>query len=93
MPSNMGSYIHDVFGLVPQLELKLAYAITPNLKIRIGYDLMFWNRVARPGEQIDTSVNLSQLSGTTVGTPGPRFRFQESDLLIQGVSTGMELRY
>jgi hypothetical protein len=92
-PSNIGSYTHDLFTVLPQLELKLAFAIRQNLSLRVGYDLLYWGQVARPGHQIDTSINTTQLSGTTVGTPGPLFKFQESSLLIQGVSAGVELRY
>lgn len=90
VPSNIGSYVHDVFAVVPQLELKLAYSITPRWTARVGYDLLFWNRVARPGEQINPAFNPVQLSGVAVPST---FRFQESGLLIQGVSCGVELRY
>jgi hypothetical protein len=90
VPSNIGSYTHDVFAVVPQLELKLAYSITPRWTARVGYDLLYWNRVARPGEQINTAFNPVQLSGVAVPST---FRFQESGLFIQGVSCGAEFRY
>ena len=93
LPSNMGSYVHDLFTVIPQLELKLAFAITPRWRLTAGYDLIYWNRAARPGQQIDTSLNPTQLSGTVVGTPGPVFKFHEGDLLIQGVSGGLEFHY
>jgi hypothetical protein len=91
LPTNIGRYRHDAFGLVPQLELKLGYNLTPNLILTVGYDLMYWNRVARPGEQIDPFLNTTQASGGTLsGTPGPRFSFHESDLWIQGISAGIQ---
>ena len=82
--------MHDVFAVVPQLELKLAYSITPRWTARVGYDLLYWSRVARPGEQINTAFNPAQLSGVSVPST---FRFQESGLFIQGVSCGAEFRY
>ncbi len=89
MPSNIGTYHHAIqFAYVPQLELKLGYYLTSNLRLTVGYDLIYWSRVARPGEQISTSVNPNPTSG---GTAGPLFTFHESDLWIQGVSLGGDL--
>jgi Putative beta barrel porin-7 (BBP7) len=92
MPSNIGDYHHAAFTYVPQLELKLGYYLTQNLRLSVGYDLMYWSRVARPGEQISTSVNTSQAGGGTLtGTSGPLFSFHESGLWVQGLSLGGEL--
>jgi hypothetical protein len=92
MPSNIGTYHRDTFAFVPQLELKLGYYLTQNLRLTVGYDLIYWSRVARPGEQISTSVNTSQANGGTLtGPAAPLFSFHESGLLIQGFSVGGEL--
>ena len=94
MPSNIGSFQHTGFTVVPALELKLGYDITCNCRLTVGYDVMYWSRVARPAEQIDTSVNTSQASGGTLtGVPGPLFSLRESDLWVQGLSVGGEIRY
>jgi hypothetical protein len=94
LPSNIGTYRNTVFAVVPELELKLGFDLTPCLRFTVGYDLIYWSRVVRPGGQIDTFVNTSQSSGRPlVGTPGPLFAFHESDLWIQGVSVGGELRF
>ena len=92
MPSNIGTHHRDSFAYVPQIELKLGYYVTQNLRLTVGYDLIYWSRVARPGEQINTSLNTSQANGGTLTGPnGPTFSFHESDLWIQGVSVGGEL--
>jgi hypothetical protein len=94
MPTNIGTYQNSQFGIVPQIQLKLAYCITRNVRIIAGYDAMFWSSVARPGDQIDTSVNTSQASGQPlVGQSAPNFRFNESVLWVQGVSLGGEWRF
>ena len=94
LPTNIGSYNHSGFTVVPQLELKLAYDLTQNFRFTFGYDVIYWSRVVRPGGQIDTFVNTSQASGQPlVGTPGPRFTLHETDLWIQGISAGGELRF
>ena len=94
MPMNIGNYSHEGFTVVPQLELKLGYDLTSNLRFTVGYDVIYWSRVARPGQQIDTFVNTSQASGQPlVGTPGPLFALHESDLWIQGINVGGEYRF
>ncbi len=94
LPTNIGTYTHNGFTVVPQLELKLAYDLTPRLRINVGYDLIYWSRVVRPGDQISTYVNPTQSSGGTLtGTPGPLFAVRETDLWIQGVSVGGEYRF
>ncbi len=91
MPTNIGNYKRTAFSVVPEVELKVGYNWTPRLKFTIGYDLIYWSRVARPGSQIDTFVNTSQASGQPlVGTPGPLFPFRETDLWVQGLSIGGE---
>ena len=79
---------------MPHLELRVAYLITPRIRWSVGYDLMYWSRVVRPGDQIDTYVNTTQASdGTLKGTPGPLFPFKETDLWITGVNTGLEFQF
>ena len=87
LPSNIGSYSHTVFGFVPQLELKLGYNLTPNLRLTAGYDIIYWSRVARPGDQIGNPPV------STTGAGGPQFAFHDSGLWIQGVSVGGQLQF
>ena len=94
MPTNIGSYNHNGFTVVPELQLKLGYDFTPTVRLTFGYDVIYWSRVARPGEQVDLAVNTSQASGQPlVGAPVPRFVFHETDLWVQGISVGGEWRF
>jgi hypothetical protein len=94
MPTNIGKYSTNAFGLVPHLELRVAYAVTRQIKWSVGYDLMYWSRVVRPGDQISLFVNPTQGSDQPLrGTPGPLFPFKETDLWITGVSTGFEFTF
>ncbi|MCL4207713.1 MAG: BBP7 family outer membrane beta-barrel protein [Pirellulaceae bacterium] len=92
--TNIGTYQRDVFSVVPEFGLNLAYHMTPNVQARVGYTFIYWNRVARPGDQIDTLLNLSQLEPTgLVGPARPAFSWVESGLWIQGISLGLEGRF
>jgi len=48
---------------MPELNLKIGYDITPNLRAYVGYDFLFISSVVRPAEQIDLHVNLNQIHG------------------------------
>ncbi len=88
-PSSIGSYGHQAFSVVPQLELKIGYNLSPRWRLVGGYDLIYWSRVARPGQQINTALNPSELSGGTT----QQFTLNDGNLLIQGFNGGVELRY
>ncbi len=47
-PSNIGRHSANQFTVMPSVELKLAYQVTPRLGAFAGYDFMYWNQVVRP---------------------------------------------
>jgi hypothetical protein len=94
LPTNIGKYNRDLFGVVPEVGLNVGYQLTPCLRLFVGYNFLYWSNVARPGRQIDTVVNVSQLSGgTLVGPARPAFAFHGSNFWAQGVNFGLELKY
>jgi hypothetical protein len=94
MPTNIGTYSHGAFTLVPHLEFKLAYNFSPSVRFTVGYDILYWSQVVRPGQQVDLFVNPSQAaSQPLVGTIGPLFGFHQTSLWAQGLSVGGEFRF
>jgi Putative beta barrel porin-7 (BBP7) len=102
--SNIG--VHDAnplsipFMILPSLELKLAFQLTPHIRAIAGYDFLYWTQVLRPGNQINHNVNLSQNAvldpngvGTLVGPAQPAPLLNRSDFWAQGISFGLEFRY
>ena len=84
LPSNMGVHDSDQFSVVPELGVTLGFDFSPQLRATIGYDLVYWNNVARPGDQIDLNIDPRQFpprpspmprgrnSPCTPATTGPR---------------------
>ena len=60
MPANEGRFSRDNFAVVPEVQLKLGYAITPNTRLTIGYDALYDSNVIRPGDQISHNVPKGQ---------------------------------
>lgn len=96
--SNMGSYDHNTFAVLPEFQLKLGYLPSPNVHPYIGYDGMYMNKVVRPGEQINRNINTTESvalsGGTTVsGALSPtKPSFNNTSFWIQGVTVGIEVR-
>src|SRR5262249_50325076 len=50
--TNMGRFHRHDFSVVPELNVDFAYWITDHVSISLGYSFLWWNKVARPGDQI-----------------------------------------
>ena len=61
LPTNSGTFQQSNFAVIPELGVTLGYDLTCRLRATVGYSFIYWSRVARPGDQIDTNVNTSQL--------------------------------
>lgn len=96
-PTNIGRRTANEFTVLPAVGLKLGYQITPRLRAYAGYDFMYWNQVARPGNQIDRNINQSQSpifgGGALVGQASPTPLFDRTDFWVHGMNFGLEFRY
>jgi len=99
-PSNIGRRTRDRFTVLPSLELRLSYEVAQRTRLFAGYEILSWNQVVRPGNQINHAVNLTQNAvldpngrGVLVGPAQPAPLFQRSDFWAQGINLGLEYRY
>ena len=95
-PTNVGRTKHSSFAAVPEVGLKIGYQFTDHLRVTVGYDFLYWSRVARPGQQIDTLVNTSQLlrqGGAAVVPANPARIFHDTDYWAQGINLGLEFNF
>ncbi len=92
---NIGHFTRDQFSLVPEVGLTLGYQLTDHVRAFVGYNFLYWTNVARPGNQIDTTVDRTQAFGqiNPAGANRPTFNFNNSDFWAQGVSAGLEIRW
>lgn len=91
-PTNIGRVSKTRFAVAPEVKLSCAYDLTPRLAVQVGYEVLYWSQVVRPGNQIDRVVNPTQRGGgELVGELRPESRFETSDLFFQSLSCG--LRY
>ena len=73
-PTNIGTYHHTAFAVLPELGLRLGYQMTDHTRIYAGYNFLYLSDVARAGDQIDTRVNPNQLPPRAPGAlSGPAY--------------------
>lgn len=93
-PSNSGRFTRNESSWVPEGQLNLGYAFNDNFMIRGGYTGMYWTNVVRPGNEINTNVNLQPLgSPVQIGPAAPIFAFRPTNLWIQGIQVGLEISF
>jgi len=94
LPTNIVDYQRNDFSVMPEFGVTLGYDLTCRLKATVGWSFLYWSSVMRPGDQVDTNVNPSQLPpGTLSGIPSPQFKPVMTDFWAQGLSIGLDYRY
>jgi hypothetical protein len=97
-PSNAGRYSRDMFTVVPEVGVNLGYEVTSHVRLTLGYDFLYMSNAVRPGDLIDTTINVSRLRaaiglGQAGGPVRPVFSGNATDFWAQGISAGLEFHY
>lgn len=94
---NLGRFVNERISVVPEGNASIGWNITNRLKAYVGYNVVVWTNVARPGDQIDRTVDLRyvpnapQLVPTNVERPS--VPFIRADFLVHGLQFGMQGRW
>jgi hypothetical protein len=86
---NEGTYQRDVFSYMHDTGLRLVYFPTERVKLSLGYSMLFFSDVARPGDQIATNVDGSPFGLDSV----PPFKFESTHFFAHGLNLGLECRF
>lgn len=87
MPANIGTTTSEHFAFLPELGMKLGYAVRPHVQLTVGYTLLVWSDVMLSGEQIDPTINLSGAG------PRPLPTNKHSAYWMQSVDLGLNFVY
>jgi hypothetical protein len=93
LPSNIGPHDSNQFSVLPEVGFTLGYDLTPRLKATLGYTLLYWSNVARPGDQIDPNLDSAQFPPPTAAGVRPEFVLHTSDFWAQGINVGLDWRF
>ena len=94
---NIGNFSRNEFSVVPELTMNVGYRVSEGWRLYVGYNLLYWSNVVRPGDQIDGVVDLTNVPNGPPATPSglarPSVPFRQSDMWISGVQFGAEWRW
>lgn len=98
LQSNSGHFSRNVVSVLPTAEITLGCHVTSFMDAFIGYNVLYWSDVVRPGDVVDRTVNPTQLptSVQSVGFSGPARPqpfHHDSDLWMHGINAGLALHY
>jgi hypothetical protein len=93
-PGNSGRTNGTDWTLVPEGALNLRWDVNSNIRLTAGYTFLWWDSVVRPGDQIDTVVNRTGLSGgTQTGENRPILITTTSGMWVQGIQVGLTFSF
>jgi hypothetical protein len=98
LQSNIGHFTRDRFAVVPEVGLTVGCQLTDQLRFTVGYNLLYWSEVIRPGEQIDRVIDETLIPNfgarhPPAGQNRPMVLFKQSDYWAQGLTFGLEYKY
>jgi len=96
LSSNSGTFESSDWTIMPELGATLSWRLSDNVKLRVGYSVLFLGDIARAGNQIDTTLNpglfpppIQPLAGPT----RPLFALNREDVWLQTITFGVEFNY
>ena len=95
-PSNAGVYERNEFSVIPEIGVTAGYMLTERARFTLGYTLLYWSRVVRPGDQISLDVNADFLGNDQpelVQPARPEFVFRDTDIWAHGLNAGIDYRW
>lgn len=89
--SNIGTFESNSHGVLQDFSVSLRRDLQCGITFNVGYGIHRWIDVERAGEQIDTSLNPTQIGGgVLVGEARPEVLHAKSDFIAQGLTLGLE---
>jgi hypothetical protein len=98
LPTNIGHFNRDEFSVMPEVTINAGYRYTNWLCGYIGYNFLYWSRVARAGDQIDRVIDAALIPNfgtglTPTGINRPTVPFRQSDFWAHGFDFGFEVTW
>jgi Putative beta barrel porin-7 (BBP7) len=96
-PSDNGRHSRDQLSFIPAVDAKVGYQFTDWLRGYVGYGGVYLGSFARAAD----STTLNSFNGnatinstvTPISVAQPNFRFQNSNVYIQGITFGFEAKF
>ncbi len=93
-PTNSGTHTRSVLSLVPEGQCNVGWVFNDNLMLSVGYTMIYWTNMVRPGNNIDRVSNIQNINDVGPTSPNnPNFLFRSSDIWIQGFQVAITVSF
>lgn len=100
LPSNSCHHRRTIAAVIPEVSVNFGYQATENLRIQMGYSILYVDKILWAGKQINRNINPSQSSvyeftanPVLVGEPNPKPRFRNSSFRAHGANVTIEYTF
>ena len=94
LATNIGRETNTDFSFLSETGIELGLQVTKNVSLRVGYNVLFWSDVLRPGNVVEPVLSRTQVPiDPTFNLAAPATRpatvFRSSDFLAHGLVVGV----
>ncbi len=100
LPTNIGHHKKTRFSVIPELNLNVGCHITDNLRIHLGYSVIYASKVLRASKQMSKRINPTQSANieftptpVLVGEASPKAELRSTGLWAQGLNVGLDFTF
>ena len=98
VPSNGGLHHRSEFCFLPEAIVTAGIDFTQNIRLQVGYDILYLSSVVRPGTHVSAAVDTRQVVTDVNFNPAatvtdPRFQYHATNFYLQALSIGLTFRY
>jgi hypothetical protein len=86
--TNAGLHSQDEFTVVPEINVNLGIRATENIDLILGYSMIYWSHVVRPGSSLDLTADILAPINNH-----PDFTFNSTDFWVMGLNAGCQCRF
>jgi hypothetical protein len=98
--ANIGRFTQSQFAVVPEIGVNFGYQVTSNLKMFVGYNLLYLSSAIRPAGTIDPNLDAARIpnflppgAAAPVLPVRPVPRFDTNGYTLQGIQFGLVYRW
>jgi len=94
-PTNLGRISRNQLGVVPEVGITMAWEFNEYVRVSLGYNFLYWSNIVRPGDQIDTIVNVGAVGdpGQFGTSPHPAVPFKTTGFWAEGLNAGIQVSF
>jgi hypothetical protein len=96
LASNIGDHSTQDWAAMPEFGITFGWQVRCNVRVTLGYSMLWLDNIARAADQIDPTINrdlLPPANRAATATDRPAVILNRKDVWFQSANLGVEVRY